>query len=130
MPATLVGLDLDTGLAVVRLKGAGPWAAATLIPSGDTAVGAVTGTVGLDEDGDLVHAASTLQAVRRFSAFWEYMLDRALVLSPSISSWGGSAAVDERGPRDRHRLAPARRAPAREPGHSGREAPGREGRAR
>jgi S1-C subfamily serine protease len=61
------------------------------------AVGAVTGTVGVDEDGDLVHAASTLQAVRRFSAFWEYMLDRALVLSPSISSWGGSAAVDERG---------------------------------
>ena len=44
-----------------------------------------------------MHAASTLQAVRRFSAFWEYMLDRALVLSPSISSWGGSAAVDERG---------------------------------
>jgi len=97
VPATLVGLDLDTGLAVVRLKGAGPWTAATLIPSGDVAVGAVTGTVGVDEDGDLVHAASTLQAVRRFSAFWEYMLDRALVLSPSISSWGGSAAVDERG---------------------------------
>ena len=44
-----------------------------------------------------MHATSTLQAVRRFSAFWEYMLDRALVLSPSISSWGGSAAVDERG---------------------------------
>jgi S1-C subfamily serine protease len=95
--ARVVGVDLDTGLAVVRLKGDGPWAAATLVPSGDTAVGAVTGTVGLDEDGDLVHATSTLQAVRRFSAFWEYMLDRALVLSPSISSWGGSAAVDERG---------------------------------
>jgi S1-C subfamily serine protease len=97
VPATLVALDLDTGLAVVRLKGAGPWPAATLIPSYDTRVGAVTGTVGLDEDGDLVHATSTLQSVRRFSAFWEYMLDRALVLSPSISSWGGSAAVDDRG---------------------------------
>ena len=97
VPARLVGLDLDTGLAVVHLMGDGPWAAATLVPSSDTAVGAVTGTVGLDEDGDLVHATSTLQAVRRFSAFWEYMLDRALLLSPSISSWGGSAAVDERG---------------------------------
>jgi len=97
VPATLIGLDLDTGLAVVRLKGEGPWAAATLVPSGAVKVGAVTGTVGLDEDGDLVHATSTLQSVRRFSAFWEYMLDRALVLAPSISSWGGSAAVDERG---------------------------------
>jgi S1-C subfamily serine protease len=97
VPATLVALDLDTGLAVVRLKGVGPWPAATLIPSYDVTVGALTGTVGLDEDGDLVHATSRLQAVRRFSAFWEYMLDRALVLAPSISSWGGSAAVDDRG---------------------------------
>ena len=35
--------------------------------------------------------------VRRFSAFWEYMLDRALMLAPGMSSWGGSAALDERG---------------------------------
>ena len=60
-------------------------------------MGAVTGTVGVDEDGDLVHVTTTLQSVRRFSAFWEYMLDRALMLEPSMSSWGGSAAVDERG---------------------------------
>jgi S1-C subfamily serine protease len=96
-PARLVGLDLDTGLAVVRLDGAGPWPTAELRPSGDLKVGAVTGTVAVDEDGDLVHATTTLQSVRRFSAFWEYMLDRALMLEPSMSSWGGSAAVDERG---------------------------------
>jgi len=96
-PARLVGLDLDTGLAVVRLEGAGPWRAAELRPSADLRVGAVTGTVGVDEDGDLVHVTTTLQSVRRFSAFWEYMLDRALMLEPSMSSWGGSAAVDERG---------------------------------
>ncbi len=97
VPAKLVGLDLDTGLAVVRLEGAGPWPAAELHPSGDLRVGAVTGTVGVDEDGDLVHVTTTLESVRRFSAFWEYMLDRALMLAPSMSSWGGSAAVDERG---------------------------------
>ena len=96
-PARLVGLDLDTGLAVVRLEGTGPWRAAELRPSADLRVGAVTGTVGVDEDGDLVHVTTTLQSVRRFSAFWEYMLDRALMLEPSMSSWGGSAAVDERG---------------------------------
>jgi S1-C subfamily serine protease len=97
VPARLVGLDLDSGLAVVRLDGAGPWSVAELAPSSDVPVGAVTGTVAIDEDDDLVHVTSTLQAVRRFSTFWEYMLDRALLLSPSMASWGGSAAVDERG---------------------------------
>jgi S1-C subfamily serine protease len=97
VPARLAGLDLDTGLAVVRLEEAGPWPVGELRPSSDLPVGAVTGTVGMDEDGELVHATTTLTAVRRFSAFWEYMLDRALMLTPSMSSWGGSAAVDERG---------------------------------
>jgi S1-C subfamily serine protease len=97
VPAAVVGLDLDAGLAVVRLEGAGPWPAAELAASSDLKVGAVTGTAGIDEDGDLVHVTTTLTSVRRFSAFWEYMLDRALMLAPSMSSWGGSAALDERG---------------------------------
>ena len=97
VPATLVGLDLDAGLAVVRLDGGGSWPAAELAGSQDLKVGAVTGTAGLDEDGDLVHTTTTLTAMRRFSAFWEYMLDRALLLAPSMASWGGSAALDERG---------------------------------
>ncbi len=97
VPAALVGLDLDAGLAVVRLEGSGPWPAAELAASRDLKVGAVTGTAGLDEDGDLVHATTTLTSVRRFSAFWEYMLERALLLTPSMPSWGGSAALDERG---------------------------------
>jgi S1-C subfamily serine protease len=97
VPATLAGLDLDTGLAVVRLVGDGPWPAAELGASHHLRVGAVTGTVGVDEDNDLVHATTTLTSVRRFSAFWEYMLERALMLAPSMASWGGSAAVDDHG---------------------------------
>jgi S1-C subfamily serine protease len=97
VPARVVGLDLDTGVAVLHLDADGPWPTAELASSADVQVGAVTGTVGLDEDDDLVHVISTLKAVRRFSAFWEYMLDRALLLAPSMASWGGSAAVDERG---------------------------------
>jgi S1-C subfamily serine protease len=88
---------LDAITIEARLEGAGPWPAGELASSRDLAVGALTGTAGLDEDGELVHATTTLQAVRRFSAFWEYMLDRALLLTPSMSSWGGSAALDERG---------------------------------
>ena len=97
VPAPVAGLDLDAGLAVVRLEGGGPFKAAELAGSQDLEVGAVTGTAGVDEDGDLVHATTRLSAVRRFSAFWEYMLERALMLTPSMPSWGGSAALDERG---------------------------------
>jgi S1-C subfamily serine protease len=97
LPARPIGFDLDTGLAIVKLEGPGPWPAVELHASSDLRVGALTGTVGVDEDGDLIHATTTLRSVRRFSAFWEYMLDRALMLEPSMSTWGGSAAVDDRG---------------------------------
>ena len=97
VPARLVGVDLDTGLAVVRLEQGGPWPAMEFGPSADVAPGTKTGTVGVDEDNELVYAMSSVQSVRRFSAFWEYMLDRAFIVAPAISSWGGSAVVDERG---------------------------------
>lgn len=97
VPARLVGADLDTGLAVVRLGGDGPWPAAALGDSDGMTEGAVAGMVGADEDNELVHTAATLRAVRRFSAFWEYMLPRAFLVSPAIPSWGGSAMVDAHG---------------------------------
>jgi S1-C subfamily serine protease len=97
VPARLAGVDLDAGLAVVQLEGGGPWPSATLGPSDDVQAGMATGTVGVDEDNDLVYVMSSVQAVRRFSAFWEYMLERAFVVTPSISSWGGSVVVDDRG---------------------------------
>jgi S1-C subfamily serine protease len=95
--ARLVGADLDTGLAVVRLEGAATWPAAALGDSRDLASGARTGMVGMDEDDELVHATSTIEGVRRFSASWEYMLDRAFIVAPAIPSWGGSALVDDHG---------------------------------
>lgn len=97
VPARVVGMDLESGLAVVRLQGAGPWPAMAFGDSRDLAAGTRTGTVGMDEDDDLVHAASTIEGVRRFSASWEYMLERAFIVTPAISSWGGSALVDDHG---------------------------------
>jgi S1-C subfamily serine protease len=97
VPARLAGVDSETGLAVVRLEGPGPWPAASLGDSRDLVPGARTGTVGVDDDDDLVHAAGALEGVRRFSASWEYMLDRALIVAPAVPSWGGSALVDDHG---------------------------------
>src|SRR5262249_57391073 len=65
--------------------------------SHSVAAGARTGTVGVDEDNDLVQVSGSVQAVRRFSAYWEYMLDRAIIVAPASPQWGGSAVVNERG---------------------------------
>jgi S1-C subfamily serine protease len=45
VPARLVGLDLESGLGVVKLDGAGPWQAATLAARPDGGRN-LTGTVG------------------------------------------------------------------------------------
>lgn len=97
VPARLTAIDLETGLGVVKLEGAGPWPAATLGQSSDVQVGSLSGTVGVDEDNDLAWVTSGVQGIRRFSGYWEYMLDRALIVGPSTDAWGGSAVVDARG---------------------------------
>ena len=95
--AQVVGFDLDSGLGVVKLEGPGPWPVATLGDSRAIATGARTGTVGVDEDNDLVQVTGTVNAVKRFSAYWEYMLDRAIIVAPASPQWGGSAVVNDRG---------------------------------
>lgn len=95
--ARVIGIDFDSGLAVVKLDGDRPWPVAVLGQSQDVATGMLTGTVGLDEDGDLVHVTGSVQSVRRFSASWEYMLERAFIVAPASPAWGGSALVDARG---------------------------------
>jgi S1-C subfamily serine protease len=97
VPARVVGLDLDAGLGVVKLESDGPWPAATLGDSRAVVRGARTGTVGVDEDNDLVQVTGAVHAIQRFSAYWEYMLDRALIVAPASPQWGGSAVVNDRG---------------------------------
>ena len=94
--ARVVGYDLDAGLGVVQLEGEG-WNAAKLGQSRDVGEGTLTGTVGVDEDNELVHVTGTVRSVRRFSASWEYMLERAFIVAPASPQWGGSALVNERG---------------------------------
>ena len=90
------GFDLDSGLALVKLEG-DRWTAAKLGQSSDVIPGMLTGTVGIDEDNDLVQVTGAVKSVRRFSASWEYMLERAFIVAPANASWGGSALVNERG---------------------------------
>ncbi|HXG15308.1 MAG TPA: S1C family serine protease [Calidithermus sp.] len=91
--AHLVGQDLDSGLALVKLDAPGPWPTARLGDSQDVGPGTPTATVSLDEDDELVSVLGQVRAVRRFSGSWEYMLDRALLVEPGSASWAGAAVV-------------------------------------
>lgn len=93
----VAGIDFASGLGVVKLDGVPPWPTADLGGAGDAAAGARTATVGVDDDNDLVVVVGTVHAVRRFSAPWEYMLERALFVAPGSPAFGGSAVVDDRG---------------------------------
>ena len=97
VPAKLVGLDLESGVGVVKLDGPGPWQAATLGNSTQMAVGDLTGTVGLDDDGTLVAVPGKVQEIKPFAASWEYMLDRAILVAPYSPAFGGAALVDATG---------------------------------
>jgi S1-C subfamily serine protease len=95
--AKLVGLDLEVGLGVIKLLGEGPWPAASFGDSRAVAVGDITGTVGVAEDGGLVATPGRVAAVRPFTASWEYMLDRAFIVAPFNAEFGGAALVDANG---------------------------------
>jgi S1-C subfamily serine protease len=97
VPARRVAIDYTTGLGIVKLEGGDGWPAAPLGQSREVAVGMLTGTVGLDEGGDLVAVTGQVHSIQRFSGSWEYMLDRAIIVAPVSPSWGGSALVDDHG---------------------------------
>lgn len=95
--ARLTGLDLEVGVGVIQLEGRGPWSAATLGDSSAVTAGEVTGTVGVSDDGDLVATPSRVESVRSFAAAWEYMLDRAFIVTPYNAAFGGAALVNAAG---------------------------------
>jgi S1-C subfamily serine protease len=97
VPARLVGLDLEVGLGVLKLSWPGPWPAAPLGDSAAVVAGAATSTVGMDDDGDVIATHGKVEAVRPFSAAWEYMLDRTFIVAPGNPAFGGGALVDARG---------------------------------
>ena len=130
VPARLVGLDLEVGVGVVKLEGPGPWPVAALGDSTKVAAGDVVGH-GRRRGRWAAQSrrAGRIDAVRPFSAAWEYMLDRAFVVSPYNPAFGGAALVDAAGAVIGDDLAPARRGAVREPRDSHRALPARQGRA-
>jgi S1-C subfamily serine protease len=97
IPARLVGVDTQSGIGVIKLEGEGPWPAAPLGDSTKTAVGDPTATLGVDSDKSLVVTQGSIREIKRFAGYWEYMIDRALIVAPYNPSFGGSPLVNDRG---------------------------------
>ncbi len=97
VPGKLVGLDLEVGLGVLKLEAPGPWPAAVVADSRSVRVGQATAIVGVDGDNDLVVTQGSVQEIRSFAGYWEYMLDRAFVVAPANPAFGGSPLVNLHG---------------------------------
>jgi S1-C subfamily serine protease len=97
VPARIVGSDLQSGIGVIKLEGDGPWPAAPLGDSTKVSVGDPATTLGVDSDKDLVLTQGSIQEIKRFAGYWEYLIDRAFIVAPYNPSFGGSPLVNSRG---------------------------------
>jgi S1-C subfamily serine protease len=97
VPARVVGHDFESGLGLIRLDGPGPYPALALGRSAAVSAGQPVAIIGMGAD-DRPHATSgRVTAVRPFVAYWEYLLERALVVTPLHPNFGGAALVDAEG---------------------------------
>jgi len=91
VPASLVGLDNDSGLALVRA--ALPLAAKPLAlgRSADLAERQVVLAAGFG-GADAAQAARIVSR-RLFAGYWEYLLDDAIFTAPPLLNWSGAALI-------------------------------------
>jgi S1-C subfamily serine protease len=97
VPAEVAGTDLEHGLAVLKLQGEGPWPAAPLGDSAGVAPGDPTATLGVDDENDLVVTHGAVEEIKSFAGYWEYLLDRAIIVAPVNPAFGGSPLINTKG---------------------------------
>jgi S1-C subfamily serine protease len=97
LAASVVGHDFESGLGLLRLPAGARYPAAVLGRSDPVAPGQPVSVVGMDEDQRPVGIPATVTATRRFVAYWEYMLERAIFVAPRHPAFGGAALVDPDG---------------------------------
>jgi S1-C subfamily serine protease len=97
VPARVAGMDLEHGLAVLKLEGDGPWPAAPLGDSASLAVGDATATVGVDDENDLAATQGKIEEIKSFAGYWEYLLERAIIVAPVNPAFGGSPLINTKG---------------------------------
>lgn len=97
LAARVIGHDFESGLALLRLPAGARYPAAALGQSGPVASGQPVSVVGMSDERRPIGIAAQITAVRRFVAYWEYLLERALFVAPRHPAFGGAALVDADG---------------------------------
>ena len=97
VPGRFVGQDFESGIGVVKLEGPGPWPYAPLGNSSKVAAGDPVAIIGVDGENELSVSQGTVQEIRRFTGYWEYLLERSFIVSPPNPSFGGSPLVNTQG---------------------------------
>lgn len=97
VPARFVGQDYESGIGVIKLEGAGPWPYAPLGNSSTVSTGDPVAIVGVDSENALSATQGSIQEIKRFTGYWEYLLERAFLVSPPNPSFGGSPLVNTQG---------------------------------
>ena len=97
VPARFVGQDYESGIGVIKLEGAGPWPHAPLGNSSAVSAGDPVAIVGVTGENELAATQGSIQDIRRFTGYWEYLLERAFIVAPPNPAFGGSPLVNARG---------------------------------
>lgn len=97
LPATLTGIDLESGLGVIGLEAPGSWPSAVLGNSVTAKVGDQAAIVGITEENRAVVTHGTIRAIQPFAAYWEYLLERAILVAPTNPAFGGSPMINTQG---------------------------------
>ncbi len=97
LEARVVGHDFESGLGLLRLPAGGHYPAAPLGRADPVAAGQPVAVVGMGDAHRPAGIAATVTGARRFVAYWEYMLERALFVAPQHPAFGGAALVDADG---------------------------------
>ena len=95
--ARLVGQDLESGVGVIKLEGTGPWPHALLGNSTAVSAGDPTAIVGVNGENELSVTQGSIQEIKRFTGYWEYLLERAFIVTPPNPAFGGSPLVNTQG---------------------------------
>jgi S1-C subfamily serine protease len=97
VPGQFVGQDLESGIGLLKLEGPGPWPHAPLGNSTQVAVGDPAAIIGTDAENALSVSQGAVQEIRRFTGYWEYLLERSFIVSPPNPAFGGSPLVNTQG---------------------------------
>ena len=97
LAARVAGYDFESGFGLLRLPAGPRYPAAALGRSDAVASGQPVSVVGMGDDGQPQGVSARVTGARRFVAYWEYMLDRAIFVAPQHPNFGGAALVDPDG---------------------------------